>query len=247
MGRPPDRPVDDTSVANASSRARILVVEDQSDVRGLLVTALAIEGHEVDEASSAHEGLRRLQERHYDLVLSDYAMPGGTGTWMLHEARRAGLLTDTAALIVTAYPDARDLSHLEVIPKPLDLDSFLEQVRRVLREGPREHFIDVMDEPAAVGRGHKVEFVLYISCSSPPSALARRNFEQVLERFDVSQVKYSICDLGRDPDAAEGDRVAFTPTLVKRYPAPRMWLIGNLRDSAIVVDILRGCGVDTRS
>src|SRR5688500_20349136 len=67
--------------------ARILVVEDQDDVRRMLVTALEMEGHVVQEAASAAEGLRRLQQSRFHLVLSDYAMPGGTGTWMLHEAK----------------------------------------------------------------------------------------------------------------------------------------------------------------
>jgi len=99
----------------------------------------------------------------------------------------------------------------------------------------------------AVRRGHRVEFVLYVSPSSTASSEARRNLEQLLERFDGSQVKYSVCDLVRDPLAGDTDRVAFTPTLVKRYPAPRVWLVGNLREPGIVADILRGCGVDPRA
>lgn len=98
----------------------------------MLVTALEIDGHEVDEAESAPAGLKRLAEARYHLVLSDYAMPGGTGAWMLHEATRLGLLGDTAALIITAYPEVGDLADIEVISKPIDLDFFLEQVRRVL-------------------------------------------------------------------------------------------------------------------
>jgi len=124
MEIPEKRRAGDTPVVNNLSSARILVVEDQDDVRGLLVTALEIDGHVVDEASTAREGLQRLNEGRYDLVVSDYAMPGGTGTWMLHEAEQAGLLTNTAALVVTAHPDARELRNRTVIAKPLDLDLF---------------------------------------------------------------------------------------------------------------------------
>src|SRR5688500_11463030 len=46
--------------SNPSTPARILIVEDQPDVRRMLVTALEIEGHHVDEASNAREGLERL-------------------------------------------------------------------------------------------------------------------------------------------------------------------------------------------
>ena len=114
--------------------ARILVVEDQEDVRRLLVTALRIDGHEVDEAANAQDGLKKLSERRYRLVLSDYAMPGGTGTWMLNEAARLGWLKDAVALILTAHAEARELSAVDVILKPLDLDTFLTQVRTVLAD-----------------------------------------------------------------------------------------------------------------
>jgi hypothetical protein len=164
---------------------------------------------------------------------------------MLREAERAGLLSNTAALIVTAHPDARELKNCEVIAKPLDLDLFLDQVRRVLRQAGSSR--SAADEPAAARRGHRVEFVLYVSPNSAASSQARQNFEHLLERFDATQVKYSVCDLVRDPLGGEQDRVAFTPTLVKRYPAPRMWLIGNLRKTEIVADILRSCGVDPRA
>jgi CheY-like chemotaxis protein len=245
MASPKKRRKADTRVSNKLSRARILVVEDQDDVRGLLVMALEIEGHEVHEASNAREGLARLQSAHFDLVLTDYAMPGGTGTWMLYEAERAGLLADTATLVVTAHADARELSDLEVIPKPIDLDLFLDQVRAVLLKGRTRGL--PLDESGTSKRGHRVELVLYVSPNSTASAQAKINFEQLLDGFDASQIKYSICDLVRDPAAGDADRVAFTPTLVKRYPAPRTWLIGNLRETGILADILRGCGVDQKA
>jgi len=231
-------------MATKLSRARILVVEDQEDVRRLLMTALEIEGYDVDGAADAHEGLKRLREARYNLVLSDYAMPGGTGAWMLREATGQGLLTETIALIVTAYADARDLSDVDVIAKPLDLDLFLDQVRRALNQPTRR-------SPAAAAeterpRSHRVELVLYVSPSSPASAQARRNVERVLGGFDPDQVKYSVCDLLREPLGGEADRVAFTPTLVKRYPAPRMWFLGNLRESEVLADMLRVCGVDAK-
>jgi len=227
--------------------ARILVVEDQEDVRRMLATALLMEGHMVDEAATAADGLKCLEQSRYDLVLSDYAMPGGTGTWMLHQASQLGLMKHTIALIVTAHPDVRDLENVEIITKPLDLDKFLEQVRHILSKEAHAE-----DEPAAVSTSrtnvrsnrHRVELVLYVSPASPACVQARRNLEQLLEKFDVSQVRFSICDLGREPTAGDADRIAFTPTLVKRYPEPKMWVLGNLREPQIIADLLRACGVD---
>jgi two-component system response regulator GlrR len=226
--------------------ARILIVEDQDDVRRMLATALGIEGHQVDEANSAVEGLKCLQQTRYNLVLSDYAMPGGTGTWMLHQASGQGLLKDTVALIVTAHPDVRELADVEVITKPLDLDKFLEQVRQILAEAQTvEPSPPGAPAPRSEVRSrHKVELVLYVSSESPTCIQARRNLEGLLEQFEPSQVRYTVCDLVRNPLAGEADRIAFTPTLVKRYPEPKMWVLGNLREPQIIADLLRVCGVD---
>jgi CheY-like chemotaxis protein len=251
-GHPPKdesgRHAPDVAVSDSAS-ARVLVVEDQEDVRRMLVTALEIEGHRVDEAASAAEGLARLDNVRYDLVLSDYAMPGGTGTWMLHEATRRGLMDSTVALIVTAHPDVRDLADVDVIPKPLDLDFFLEQVRRILagEANPPSQGRDVPTTMRAAATRHRVELVLYISSASPASIQARRNLERLLGEFDASQIKLTICDMIREPLAGEADRIAFTPTLVKRFPEPRMWMLGNLRDTEVLADLLRVCGVDGKA
>lgn len=226
--------------------ARILVVEDQEDVRRMLVTALEIDGHHVEEAASARAGLSRLHEARYNLVLSDYAMPGGTGTWMLNEAERRGLLDGTVALIVTAHPDVRELADVEVISKPIDLDRFLEQVRRILSAPPGHQVTNGALRPPAGSEQRRVELVLYVSAESAASLQARRNLDRLLSRFDTSQIAVTICDLGREPHAGEADRIAFTPTLVRRYPEPRMWVLGNLRETDVVADMLRVAGVDAK-
>jgi CheY-like chemotaxis protein len=220
----------------------ILIVEDQDDVRQMLVTALTIEGHQVDQAVNGAEGLDRLKRGRYQLVLSDYAMPGHTGSWMLREASRLGLLDHTAAVILTAHPDIDPVPGVVVIRKPLDLDDFLEQLRKLLDPVPETERL-----PASASPGHRVELVLYVSSVSVASRLARRAVERVLADFDPSQVRYSVRDLVQEPDAGAEDRIAFTPTLVRRYPAPRVWLLGGIRDPLIVSDLLRACGVDTRS
>lgn len=118
----------------------------------MLATALEMEGHLVDEAASATEGLQCLQQSRYDLVLSDYAMPGGTGTWMLRQATEQGLLDNTISLIVTAHPDVRDFN-VEVISKPLDMEKFLAQIRHILASassGSQPRVVTVRDDE---GRG----------------------------------------------------------------------------------------------
>jgi hypothetical protein len=169
---------------------------------------------------------------------------------MLHEATRLGLMEGTVALIVTAHPDVREFSQVEVIAKPLDLDFFLEQVRRILADSRSRHTSAPEDTTTSVpgesAGGHRVELVLYVSAASPACIQARRNLERLLEQFDATQVGVTVCDLTREPMAGDADRVAFTPTLVKRAPEPRMWVLGNLRETEMLADLLRLCGVDAR-
>ena len=239
LSQPNDSPVG--KPATTHGRSRILVVEDNADLRRMLATVLELEGYDVDEAADAREGLARLAAARYDLVLTDYAMPGETGTWMLHEAARLGLMHDAVALIVTAQPGVREISEIEVIAKPLDIDRFLEQVRRILSSSAARP--DPVTEPANT---HKVELVLYVSSVSATSIQARDNLQHLLEEFDGSQIKFTVCDLAEQPLGGNDDRVTFTPTLVKRYPAPRMWILGNLRSPRIVADLLRACGIEDR-
>jgi CheY-like chemotaxis protein len=229
------RPSADAAVGKTSAAApRILVVEDQDDVRRLVATALEIEGYEVHEAANAQEGLRRLRQRRYHLVLTDYAMPGGTGTWMLREAERLGLLAGTAAMIVTAHPDVRELSDVTVVNKPLDLDNFLERVRSV---------VPLPRSPEGA-KPQPIELVLYISSTSPASIRARQNLEELLSRFESSRITCTVVDLVTDPMAGDADRISFTPTLVKRSPGPRTWVLGNLQNPSILTDILQASGPD---
>jgi DNA-binding response OmpR family regulator len=111
------------------TRARILLVEDSDDLRALMVFILEAEGYLVESARTAEEGLRLLNTRRYDLVLSDYALPGRTGAWLLREAVNRHLLSSMHGVIVTAHPQVRDADGFEVIYKPLDFDAFLDRVR----------------------------------------------------------------------------------------------------------------------
>ena len=236
-----------SSVANTrqAGQPNVLVVEDQDDVRLMLVTVLEMEGYRVGEAANALEGLDELKEHHYDLVLTDYAMPGGTGTWMLQQASRDGRLERTPAIVVTAHPElVRPSTGFTVVGKPIDLDRFLEQVRRILKmsggsPSPAVNVAGAARRPVPA----KIELVLYVSAASPASMHAQANMERVLASFDRDDVAYSVCDLQRNSETADHDRVVFTPTLVKRHPAPRLWIVGDLRDGDIVADLLRTSGV----
>lgn len=226
-------------VSRRSGAPRVLVVEDQDDVRLMLTTVLQMEGYGVDEASNALEGLECLRRNRYDLVLTDYAMPGGTGTWMLQQAARDGRLERTAAIVVTAHPELiRPSTGFTVVGKPIDLDRFLDQIRRVLNI-PSEG----LGRPQARRTAARIELVLYVSEDSPASIQAREALERVLSSFNRAEIEYAIRDMKESTETAERDRVVFTPTLVRRRPVPQIWIVGDLRDGDIIADLLRASGV----
>lgn len=111
---------------------KLLYVEDNTDLRESLSDALAGEGYAVFVAECATEGLEKMRERRFHLVISDYALPDNTGTWMLREAAASGLLDRTPALIVTADPNPDDTHDFQVLEKPLDLGHLLSCIDRLL-------------------------------------------------------------------------------------------------------------------
>jgi DNA-binding response OmpR family regulator len=218
--------------------ARILLVEDSEDLRLLMLMALEHEGYHVDSAHSAEEGLRLMEEHRYDLVLSDYLLPGRTGAWMLREALDRRLLGGAATLLVTATPDGPEIGpDQEVIAKPVDFDQFLPQIRAIL--GQAQHYPG--DHPMAPPT--LVELVLYVSPHSLACARAQRVMDDILRRYDGRQIDFRVCDTTTDPESAARDRIIFTPTLIKRSPPPNVWVLGDLTKADVVTDLLQMCGV----
>ena len=84
---------------DAVSASRILVVDDDDDIRGLLRTLLERAGHEVTDASDGREGLRELFAGSPDLVILDVAMPGLDGWATLERIRE---VSDVPVLMLTA-------------------------------------------------------------------------------------------------------------------------------------------------
>jgi DNA-binding response OmpR family regulator len=81
------------------TRGRVLVIDDDGDVRALVTGLLERAGYEVNEASDGRDGLRAVFSDRPDLVLLDVTMPGLDGWGTLERIRE---LTDVPVLMVTA-------------------------------------------------------------------------------------------------------------------------------------------------
>ncbi|WP_027213473.1 ATP-binding protein [Burkholderia sp. WSM2232] len=117
--------------ANAVGEKRVLVIEDDSEVRAMLVESLRMLGYNVTEAADGRAGLNRLEDDNPDLLMVDFAMPGMNGIDVIAEARR--MRSDLPVILATGYADV-DISGLSVerctvLRKPFQLDDLARSIR----------------------------------------------------------------------------------------------------------------------
>jgi CheY-like chemotaxis protein len=125
-----------TAWLNGGSRLdgiRVLVVEDARNVREAVTDILTQDGAKVTAVGSAEEGLATLQRERPDVLLSDLAMPGKGGYWLIGQVRalppERGGITPAAALTAYTGPEHR-ASVLRAgfqlhVEKPIGLDALI--------------------------------------------------------------------------------------------------------------------------
>lgn len=113
---------------------RILVVDDDADVRRFIVDCLQSLGYSVDEAAEGRSALRRLEETPPDLLIVDYAMPGMTGVDVVMEARASA--PALPIIMATGYADMEAVDRVmppeSLLRKPFRLAELATAVRRAL-------------------------------------------------------------------------------------------------------------------
>jgi PAS domain S-box-containing protein len=93
--------------APGASRAKVLVIDDDEDVRAFLIVSLEGLGHDVIAAEGGEEGLARLRESRPDLALVDYAMPNMHGAEVARAARE--IAPGLPIVFVTGYAESEQL------------------------------------------------------------------------------------------------------------------------------------------
>ena len=115
---------------------RVLVVDDERHVRGLLSELLRVWGCEADVAATGTEGLMLFKQKSYDLVLTDYVMPGCSGLELIENVRNKDatvgviMLTGSGAELDS---QGRRLG-FTLLRKPLQIDQLEKAVRQALTD-----------------------------------------------------------------------------------------------------------------
>src|SRR5713101_9709559 len=117
--------------------ARVLIVDDDPDVRELIELTLEGQGHDVDRVESGRAALERLAQHAYDLIVCDLHMPDRDGP-AVYRALERRPPPRPAFLFVTGYADAGPYedwlrtTQAPVVGKPFEITALRETVRRVL-------------------------------------------------------------------------------------------------------------------
>ena len=128
---------------NTPANPRLLVVDDEPDLRTLYELTLLREGYDVESAGSVEEGWSLLQQRGpggYQLVITDMRLPDGTGLDLLRRIDEAG--RGEKAVVITAYGspenavEALKSGAYDYLTKPVDLRQFRAVVASALGRTP---------------------------------------------------------------------------------------------------------------
>lgn len=125
--------------------ARILVIEDDKNIRLTVDDVLSGAGHRVTAAASAADGWERFSTTHFDLALLDIRLPDGSGGDLLKKIRSAD--SNVPVILMTAFPDASaavaamKAGAFDYLIKPFDLDDLLMTVSKALEVTGLKHMV----------------------------------------------------------------------------------------------------------
>lgn len=155
--------------ADLSAPVRVLLVDDQDDLRSAFARLFRDRGFEVVEATSGKEAVVRMQQASFDAVVSDVQMPDMNGVDLLRAVRERD--PELACLLISGAPDlqtalqAVEYGAIEYLTKPLEFDHLVASVERAAQTTKKRRLEKEMLEQVRSGersvrlrRGHPASF-----------------------------------------------------------------------------------------
>jgi DNA-binding response OmpR family regulator len=124
----------------------ILVVDDDDDIRGLLLHALSYHGYEVRIAADGQEALESIGRRLPDLILLDLKMPRMDGYEVIRRLKANDATRPVPIIVITASPVDKERDKVRVlgmgatqyITKPLSIEALVREIRSIVEERSQE-------------------------------------------------------------------------------------------------------------
>src|ERR1035437_5083441 len=138
--------------------SKILIVEDEPNMRMGLRDNLEFEGYEVDSAQDGQEGLDKIMNNKYSLVILDVMMPKMSGFDVCRNVRKKGI--NTPIILLTAKGEEIDkvlgleLGADDYVTKPFSLRELLARIKAILRRGDDSSSDSNSSEMVKIGRLH---------------------------------------------------------------------------------------------
>jgi len=124
------------------TKRKILIVDDEEDVRNLISRALSRAGYEVEVAPDGEGAIEMLSKNYYHVLLTDLKMPGLSGIELIEETKK--IHPDVQTIILTGFPsmesaiDAVNLGCAGYLQKPLqDINDVVTAVNNAVRATSR--------------------------------------------------------------------------------------------------------------
>ncbi|MEE4266353.1 MAG: response regulator [Desulfobacteraceae bacterium] len=122
---------------------RILIIDDEPQIRSMLTLMLEREGYEVVEAPDGVDGIKIYRQNPADLIITDLIMPNKDGIGMIIDLKKE--FPDVKIIAMSGgglnKPDgylkgAKKLGAACTLTKPIDREEMLKAVREILKESP---------------------------------------------------------------------------------------------------------------
>lgn len=160
--------------------ARILIVDDEQQMRQLVRVYLQNKGYVLDEASSGEEAIQKMQNRSYHALILDIMMPGIDGWEVCRQVRKirteTGILMLTAKTEVTDRVKGLDLGADDYLMKPFAPEELVARVKALLRRSTHVSY----DKPQDLMIGE-----LYINIERHEVKVASNSVELTSKEFDI--------------------------------------------------------------
>lgn len=166
---------------------RILVVEDETEIRELIALHLSREGHTVDSAASAEEAFPLINRHRYALLALDWMLPGRSGVDIARSLRGQIANREMPILMVTAKADTGDIVEgLEAgaddyLTKPFEPAVLIARVRALLRRNRKSAEDEGVSEgPVRLGELSMDPATYEVRCAGQPILLTPSEFKLLM-------------------------------------------------------------------
>nr|MBK7070568.1 hypothetical protein [Deltaproteobacteria bacterium] len=179
-----------------------------------------------------------LRGARLDILVTDYHLLGATGVWLLESATAAGLLEGTAAIMLTSERRPPGGEGYTVLRKPVDIVTLLDAIGAAVGQAlPAPYASPAPPRPVgARARALRHQHLAGLAPGDPQP----RSRAQTVRPGAILADDDRRRERGDDAwyQSLEDDRIIVTPTLVKKSPGPKTWIVGTLASNDAVAQML---------